>query len=199
MVRGDGRSAPKTATKSQVLHVRVYPRELKLLQKMADKHGMNHTDYLMLLLSCRPVFSDLRDADDDMVESIRKYGSKKEHLLFVGEGAAEDLFRVSNQIKAKINEVDDSCRMLQKNVEDFQHGTPVDVTVWLSMVEARMAEVEECAVLLNKTSRALLDAANRRSAKPVKRVYVTAKPGVLFPKKELDGDDASTAGFERGE
>lgn len=199
MVRGDGRSAPKTATKSQVLHVRVYPRELKLLRQMADKNGMNHTDYLMLLLSCRPVFSDLRDTDVDMVDSIRKYGSKKEHLLFVGEGAAEDLFRVSNEMKARVNEIDDAFEMLQKNVEDFQHGTPVDVTVWLSRIDARMAEVEQCASLLNKTSRALLDAANRRSAKPVKRVYVSAKPGALFPKKELDEAHAAMADLEQGE
>lgn len=199
MVRGDGRSAPKTATKSQVLHVRVYPRELKLLRQMADKNGMNHTDYLMLLLSCRPVFSDLRDTDVDMVDSIRKYGSKKEHLLFVGEGAAEDLFRVSNEMKARVNEIDDAFEMLQKNVEDFQHGTPVDVTVWLSRIDARMAEVERCASLLNKTSRALLDAANRRSAKPVKRVYVSAKPGALFPKKEPDGSHAAGADLEQGE
>lgn len=199
MVRGDGRSAPKTATKSQVLHVRVYPRELTLLRQMADKNGMNHTDYLMLLLSCRPVFSDLRDADVDMVDSIRRYGSKKEHLLFVGEGAAEDLFRVSNEMKARVNEIDDAFEMLQKNVEDFQHGTPVDVTVWLSRIDARMAEVERCASLLNKTSRALLDAANRRSAKPVKRVYVSAKPGALFPKKEPDGAHAAGADLEQGE
>lgn len=199
MVRGDGRSAPKTATKSQVLHVRVYPRELKLLRQMADKNGMNHTDYLMLLLSCRPVFSDLRDADVDMVDSIRKYGSKKEHLLFVGEGAAEDLFRVSNEMKARVNEIDDAFEMLQNNVEDFQHGTPVDVTVWLSRIDARMAEVEECAVLLNRTSRALLDAANRRSAKPVKRVYVTGKPGPLFPKDGSKNTEASTSNPERGE
>lgn len=199
MVRGDGRSAPKTATKSQVLHVRVYPRELKLLQKMADKHGMNHTDYLMLLLSCRPVFNDLRDADDDIIESIRKYGSKKEHLLFVGEGAAEDLFRISNQLKAEINDIDDAFETLQENVEVLQHGTPVDVTVWLSRIDARMVDVEQCIALLNKTSRALLDAANRRSAKPVKRVYVTGKPGPLFPKGDSKNAVPSTPNYKQGE
>ena len=199
MVRGDGRSAPKTATKSQVLHVRLYPRELKLLQKMADKHGMNHTDYLMLLLSCRPVFNDLRNADDDMVESIRKYGSKKEHLLFVGEGAAEDLFRISNQLKAEVNDIDDAIGALQENVEILQRGTPVDVTVWLSRVDSRVAEVEQCIGLLNKTSRALLDAANRRSAKPVKRVYVTGKPGPLFPKGDAENANVSAPDSEQGE
>ena len=199
MARGQGRHASKTPTMSKRTTIRMYPRELHLLQKMADKHGMTQTDYLMLLLSCRPVFNDLRDADDDMVESIRKYGSKKEHLLFVGEGAAEDLFRISNEIKARVIDIDDAFEMLQKNVEDFQHGTPVDVTVWLSRIDERMAEVEQCASLLNKTSRALLDAANRRSAKPVKRVYVTAKLGALFPKQECDEAHAPGADLEQGE
>lgn len=199
MNRGRGRPASKTPTMSERTTIRMYPRELQLLQKMADKHGMNQTDYLMLLLSCRPVFNDLRDADDDMVESIRKYGSKKEHLLFVGEGAAEDLFRISNQLKAEINDIDDAIGALQENVEILQRGTPVDVTVWLSRVDSRIAEVEQCIGLLNKTSRALLDAANRRSAKPVKRVYVTGKPGPLFPKGDAENANVSAPDSEQGE
>lgn len=193
MDRGKGRPASKTPTKTARTTIRMYPREQEQLRRESARHGMNQTDYLMLLLACRPHFESLKGKGEAYIDLLRRYGLENDHAVMVGEDAAVELSSQASKLLDELQVLIELIEHLTQEVDLLQKSTYVDATLWISKIDAQMKSVSNAVRAFTECSEAMTAVAIGRKAKTWKaRVHVTDKAPALFPRRE----DASTLGGE---
>lgn len=198
MGRGKGRPASKTPTKTARTTIRMYPREQELLRAGAAKLGVSQTDYIMMLLACRPELSEPQGLGKPSIDLLRRYGFEKDHLVYFARCDLQAFAKEVSEMSVRFAELCELVQSLHDEVDLLQKATYVDATMWLSKVDMALSEaanmvrdVNDCALEIENVA-----AGRHRRKGKVPRAFVSDYDGPLFPRGDEDAQAASPSGGE---